>query len=79
MNALETRQADLVIRIEEAKHQSSAPTVPMERIKNYLTQYADITTKSPEMQKRIIQAFVQKVIVFSDDTVEIVTSVDFDG
>ena len=45
----------------------------------YLAQYSDIKTKSPEMQKRIIQTFVQQVIVFSDDTVDILTSVDFDG
>lgn len=79
MDHLEARQADLLIRIQDAKQRSGSLNLSVAQVKNYLAQYADIKTKSPETQKRIIQAYVKKVVVYDDDTIDIVLSVTFDG
>jgi len=78
MDELETKKANLTIKLEEAKLQAQmhAPTEDM--IRKYLQKDADIKNKSPEEQKRIIQAYVKKVIVY-DDKVDIDTIVTFAG
>lgn len=79
MDHLEARQADLLLRIQEAKQRNCHLGLSATQVRNYLMQYADIKTKSPEVQKRIIQAFVKRVVVYDDDTIDIILSVDFDG
>ncbi len=78
MDELEAKKVNLTIQLEEAKLQAQmhAPTEDM--IRKYLQKDADIKNKSPEEQKRIIQAYVKKVIVY-DDKVDIDTIVTFDG
>ena len=79
MDELEARQTDLVIRIQGAKQRNNTLGLTALQIKAYLAQHANIKTKDPEMQRRIIQGFVKKVVVFNDDTVDITFSVTFDG
>jgi len=78
MDGLEAKKVNLTIKLEEAKLQAQmhAPTEDM--IRKYLQKDADIKNKSPEEQKRIIQAYIKKVIVY-DDKVDIDTIVTFDG
>jgi len=78
MDEIEAKKVNLTIKLEEAKLQAQmhAPTEDM--IRKYLQKDADIKNKSPEEQKRIIQAYVKKVIVY-DDKVDIDTIVTFDG
>jgi hypothetical protein len=47
-------------------------------IRKYLQKDADIKNKSPEEQKRIIQAYVKKVIVY-ENTIDINKIVDLTG
>ncbi|MGI6125242.1 MAG: hypothetical protein ACOYIG_13895 [Acetivibrionales bacterium] len=47
-------------------------------IRKYLQKDADIKNKSPDEQKRIIQAYVKKVIVY-DNTIDIVKIMDLNG
>ncbi|NLM10407.1 MAG: hypothetical protein GX213_06465 [Clostridiaceae bacterium] len=47
-------------------------------MRKYLQKNADIRSKSPEEQKRIIQSYVNKIIVYDDDVV-IDTTVTFAG
>lgn len=79
LDSLEARKADLSIRVEEAKLQSVKFSLAPEQINLYLVQYADVKAKSPDVQKRIIQAFIQKVVVLSSDEIDIVAGVTFDG
>lgn len=79
LSQLETRQAELRLDIEAAKYKSGAASLPMDGIRAYLRQYDGLNKKAPDVQRRIIQAFVQKVNVLKDNTVEITTSVDFNG
>lgn len=79
MDDLEARQIDLVIRIQSARQRSNTLGLTASQIKTYLAQHANIKTKDPEMQRRIIQGFVKKVVVFNNDTVDITFSVTFDG
>lgn len=57
--------------LEEAKLQAQIHTPTEEMIRRYLQKDADIKNKSPEEQKRIIQAYVKKVIVY-ENTIDIV-------
>lgn len=78
MDELETRKSALVIRIEEAKRQAEINSPSRDFIRSYLEQDSDIKNKSPEDQKRIIQTYVVKVIVYND-RIDTYTIVDFDG
>lgn len=78
MDALEAKKADLVRRLEEAKLQAQTHAPTEEMIRKYLQKDADIKNKSPEEQKRIIQAYVKKVIVY-ENTIDIDTIVTFAG
>jgi site-specific DNA recombinase len=78
MDDLEARKSALVIRIEEAKRQAEINSPSRDFIRSYLEQDADIKNKSPEDQKRIIQTYVVKVIVYND-RIDTYTIVDFDG
>ncbi len=64
--------------LEEAKLQAQIHTPTEEMIRRYLQKDADIKNKSPEEQKRIIQAYVKKVIVY-ENTIDIDTIVTFAG
>lgn len=78
MDELETKKANLTIKLEEAKLQAQTHAPTEDMIRKYLQKDADIKNKSLEEQKRIIQAFVQKVIVY-DDRFDIFTIVDLNG
>ncbi len=58
--------------------QAQMHTPTEEMIRCYLQKDANIKNKSPEEQKRIIQAYVKKVIVYKN-TIEINTIVTFAG
>ena len=78
MDELESKKANLTIKLEEAKLQAQTHTPTEEMIRKYLQKDADIKNKSPEEQKRIIQAYVKKVIVY-ENTIDIDTIVTFAG
>ncbi|WP_082413700.1 recombinase family protein [Thermoanaerobacter thermohydrosulfuricus] len=78
MDELETKKANLTIKLEEAKLQAQTHAPTEDMIRKYLQKDADIRNKSPEEQKRIIQTYVKKIIVY-DDKVDIDTIVTFDG
>jgi len=56
--------------------QTHSPTPDM--LRHCLRKDAGIKSKSPEMQKRIIQAYVLKIIVY-EDKIDIDNSVTFAG
>lgn len=66
MDELETRKASLSIKLEEAKLQAETHAPTPEMIRKYLEKDADIRNKSPEEQKKIIQAYIQRVVVYDD-------------
>jgi len=78
MDELEAKKANLTIKLEEAKLQAQTHAPTKEMIRNYLQKDADIKNKSPEEQKRIIQTYVKKVIVY-DNEINIDTIVDLNG
>lgn len=75
---LEARKSALVISIEEANRQAEINCPSRDQIYYYLSQDADIKNKSLEDQKRIIQTYVCRVVVF-DNHIETDTIVSFDG
>jgi len=66
MDHLELRKEELNRKLNEARLQVEINSPTVEMIKKYIAKDAGITNKSPEEQKRIIQAYVQKVIVYDD-------------
>lgn len=78
MDELEAKKANLIIKLEEAKLQSEIHTPSEEMIISYLQKDSNIKNKSREEQKRIISAYVRKVIVY-EDTIDIKFIVDFNG
>ncbi len=78
MDLLENRKCELVRKLNEAKLQAEINSPTIDMIKKYIMKDAEIKNKRPEDQKRIIQAYVQKVIVF-DDRTEINMIVDLNG
>ena len=78
MDELEARKSALAIRIEEAKRQAEINSPSRDQIYYYLSQDADIKNKSLEDQKRIIQTYVCRIVVF-DNHIETDTIVSFDG
>lgn len=78
MDELEARKTSLSIKLEEARLQAQTHAPSEAMIRNYLLTDANLKTKSPEEQKRIIQAYVKKVTVY-EDTIDINTIVTFAG
>jgi len=78
MDSLETKKAKLVQKLEEAKLQAEMHAPNEDMIRKYLEKDSDIKNKSPEEQKRIIQTYVQKIIVY-ENTIDIHTIVTFTG
>lgn len=78
MDELEAKKASLTLKLEEAKLQAQMHAPSEEMIRKYLQKDAVIRNKSPEEQKRIIQTYIKKIIVY-DDKVDIDTIVTFDG
>lgn len=78
MDDLEAKKASITVSLEEAKLQAHIHAPTPEMIRGYLQKDAGIKNKDPEEQKRIIQAYIKKVIVF-DNNVDITTIVTFDG
>ena len=78
MDVLEERKAALTIKIEGAKLQNDMHSPSKEMIKDYILKDKDIKNKSIEEQKRILNAYVQKVTIF-ENTIDIDTIVTFDG
>lgn len=67
MDALEAKKLDLTKKLEEAKLQAEIHSPSEEMIRKYLAKDANIKEKSPDEQKRIIQAHVQKIIVYENE------------
>ncbi len=65
-------------RYGEARFQSQINTPTIDMIKDYILKDAGIKNKSPNEQKRIIQAYVKKV-TFPDNELKILLIVDIDG
>lgn len=78
MDKLEDLKAEVSRSLNEAKLQADINSPTVEMVKEYIIKDADINNKSPEEQKRIIQAYVQKVTVY-EDRVDINMIVDFIG
>lgn len=78
MDNLESRKAALAIRIEEAKRQAEINSPSRDQIYYCLSQDSHIKNKSPEDQKRIIQTYVRKIVVYHNH-IETDTIVSFDG
>jgi site-specific DNA recombinase len=78
LETLENKKAHLFILVEEAKIQMAINSPSRENIHSYLEKDADIKNKSLEDQKRIIQTYVQKVVVH-DDRIDTDTIVNFIG
>lgn len=78
MDALEAKKANITIKLEEAKLQAQTHAPSEDMIKNYLQKDAGIKNKSPEEQKRIIQTYVKKVMVY-ENHIDIDTIVTFAG
>lgn len=78
IDELEAKKANLSIKLEEAKLQSQMHTPTEEMIRRYLQKDADIKNKSPEEQKRIIQSYIHKIIVY-DNRIDIDKIVTFAG
>ena len=78
MDTLEAQKAELERKLTEARIQAELNAPSEEAIIQYLSKEGSIKEKSPEDQKRIIQAYVQKVIVHQD-YVDVKFIVDFTG
>ncbi len=78
MDELEAKKASLTIKLEEAKLQAQTHSPTPDMIRRYLQKDADIRNKSLEEQKRIIQTYVKKVIVY-ENKIDIETIVDLNG
>jgi len=78
MDVLEAKKASLKIKLEEAKRQAQIHAPTPEMIRQYICKDANIKNKSLEGQKRIIQTYVNKVIVFEDE-IHIDLVVDLNG
>ncbi len=78
MDKLEDLKAEVSRSLNEAKLQADINSPTVEMIKKYIVKDADMKNRSPEEQKRIIQAYVQKVTVY-EDRVDINMIVDFIG
>jgi site-specific DNA recombinase len=78
MDGLEAKKISLTVKVEEARVQAQTHAPTPEMIRRYLEKDAGIKNKSPEEQKRIIQAYVKKVVVY-EDKIDIDTIVTFAG
>lgn len=78
MDVLEERKAILKNRIREAEIQLEIHVPGEDLIRRYLEKDSDIKNKGPDEQKRIIQTFVSKIIVYDND-ITVNTIVTFDG
>lgn len=66
MNELEASKSALELRISEAQREFNTYSFTKEEIKNFLKHYTDIQKMSPEAQKKAIDMFVDRVVVFND-------------
>lgn len=78
MDHLEQRKETLLRRLHEAEFQAQINSPTIDTIKAYLLKDADIKNKNLDEQKRIIQAYVRKVIVHENE-LEIYFIVDLNG
>ena len=78
MDILEKQKETVMRRLNEAEFQAQLNSPTADAIKGYILKDADIKNKSPEEQKRIIQTYVQKVVVH-EESVEIYFIVDLNG
>ena len=78
LHKLEMKKVKITQTLNEAKLQAEINTPSLDAIKAYLQKDADIKNKSPEEKKRIIHAYVKKIIVHNDTT-NIVYVVDLSG
>ena len=78
MDELEAKKNSIILSLEEAKRQKNITSPSKDLIKAYLQKDADIKSKSLEDQKRIIQTYVQKVIVYNN-VIKTYTIVDMLG
>lgn len=75
---LESKKNTLLIRINEAERESAINKPSLNMMINYLSKDSDIKQKSPEDQKKIIQTYIQEVLIY-EDNINIKTIVSFIG
>lgn len=78
MDSLEKRKRELSFYLNEAKLQAEINSPTIDMIKKYLKKDANIKEKSLDDQKKIIQTYVEKIIVH-DNEIEIYFVVDMNG
>lgn len=78
MDALEKQKETIQRRLFEAELQAQINSPSIDSIKAYIMKDADIKNKSPEEQKRIIQAYTKKVIIH-EKHIDIFLIVDLNG
>lgn len=78
LDELEQRKSNIIITLSEAKRQKEVNSPSEKTIRTYLSKGQNIKSKSPEIQKQIIQTFVKKVTVY-ENTIDVDTIVSFNG
>ena len=75
---LENNKKELTVYIEEAKLQETINSICIDDLRKYLLKDMDIETKSPKEKQKIIQTYINKVIVY-ENTIDINYIVDMSG
>lgn len=65
-------------RIQHIENQRSSSTLTKQQIIDYISKDRDLKNKKPEDLKLVIQAYIEKVVVFND-TIDIHSIVDMNG
>lgn len=78
MDELEAKKSHLIQELEEAKLQAHIHLPNKNMIKAYIIKDANIKSKSKEEQKKIVQMYIKKIIVY-ENSVEIINIVDLNG
>lgn len=66
MDALESQKLDIVKLVDQIETQTRQVSFSRDEIKNYFLKDADIREKSPDEQKNVIQAYVERIDVYED-------------
>lgn len=75
VKTLEIKKQDLASRVSYYENLESSKTINRSFLYNYLRQYSCVKSKSLELQKKAINVFIRKVIVYPDK-IDVETDVD---
>lgn len=78
MDQLEQQKAVVLRRLKEAEFQAQINSPSIEEIKSYILKDADIKNRDLDEQKRIIQTYIRKIVVYENE-IEIQFIVDLNG